>query len=682
MIATLAGMATSNSNSPSGSWVLVVTMTITISARVSIISTLYEMGPRSLVVSQNLGGIVESFNAGNSIWQRVRPAMADRNPRVFGMRWLLCGVLIGASLAQDPNPHVDVAGGRLVGKTVDFVEDQFIGVNTKVDVYLGVPFADPPTRFAAPVAKTPWSGDWNATYYGDSCSHFVTDPTQAPASEDCLYLNVFAPNPQPTNADAMVYFPGGAFKFGGASNAKISGTSLAASSGVIVVTVGYRVGVFGVFTTGDDAAPGNYAMLDQIAALQWVHDNIHAFGGDRDRVTIFGQSAGAGSVGFLLLSPLAHGLFSRAIMQSGSALSPRYFRNDPETDCKEARTLASVAGCPEDDTVAMVTCLRTVDEIRLLEIQDMAYTAGYFIRVDGAFLTDTPANLMSRGEGNRPHGVMVGFNAQEGTSSIRGFYPEYTESETGPHIDRSTFETMVAATLLGSDRQELIADSVFQEYVDWRHADYPDADYSDGYVDYYGDYIWRSGSGSTLRHYVTSNVDDVYEYMFTHTPSSSFYRVGPVNPSWLRAGHTEEFQFVFGWSFDKDILKFKRELTDEEKALSAKMMRMWTNFAKTGNPTPPSEITTADPSLPTWPQFTVPELKYMDLSLNPTIRRAVRARGIAFWNGYIPRLRALLGSQTGTNDDTEEWRESFQEWQSALNEWRAVFNELTARTSD
>ena len=119
----------------------------------------------------------------------------------------------------------------------------------------------------------------------------------------------------------------------------------------------------------------------------------------------------------------------------------------------------------------------------------------------------------------RPTAILAGFNSQEGTASVRSYFPEYTTSETGPPISQGMFVSMVTDTLLGQDRNSLIRDSVSQEYVDWSRADYSDLDYFDAYVDYYSDYIWRSGSDATMRRYYELGVTNLYQYLFTHTPS-------------------------------------------------------------------------------------------------------------------------------------------------------------------
>lgn len=237
---------------------------------------------------------------------------------------------------------------------------------------------------------------------------------------------------------------------------------------------------------------------------------------------------------------------------------------------------------------------------------------------------------------------MAGFNQAEGTLGVRLSYPEYTNSQTGPHINRSTFESLVRGALLGQDKHRLIRDAVHHQYTSGLKFVDADANFLDAYVDFFGDYMFRSGSDATLQSYFRNGVANLYQYYFTHVPSSSLYREGPVNPSWLGAGHSEEFQFIFGWSFNDDIMKHKHELSDEEKVLSLQMMKMWSNFAKSGDPTREFANAQADSQLPAWPRFTIPEFQYLNVALNPKTENAVRASACEFWNKYIPSLRKIL----------------------------------------
>jgi len=207
-----------------------------------------------------------------------------------------------------------------------------------VDVFLGVPYAEPPVgalRWRAPVAVKAWSGVRNATEFGASCyqgwparqfgpytAEFVDTPRHA---EDCLFLNIWAPARSSAKAPVMVWIHGGGFG-GGSGALSIYDGSHFAAQGIVVVTINYRVGPFGFLAHPEltreahGTGVGNYGLQDMIEALRWVRGNIEAFGGDPARVTIMGQSAGAMAVNDLIVSPLAKGLFARAIAQSGSGM--------------------------------------------------------------------------------------------------------------------------------------------------------------------------------------------------------------------------------------------------------------------------------------------------------------------------------------------------------------------------
>ncbi|KAM5134102.1 pyrethroid hydrolase Ces2e-like [Callospermophilus lateralis] len=211
------------------------------------------------------------------------------------------------------------------------------GTDAEVHTFLGIPFAKPPLgplRFAAPEPPEPWSGVRDGTSHPAMClQNADIMNTEAlnlqsinwppiPMSEDCLYLSIYAPPHarEGSNLPVMVWIHGGALVVGSAS--MFDGSILAAIENVLVVTIQYRLGVLGFFSTGDQHATGNWGYLDQVAALRWVQQNIAHFGGNPDRVTIFGQSAGGTSVSSHVVSPMSQGLFHGAIMESGVALLP------------------------------------------------------------------------------------------------------------------------------------------------------------------------------------------------------------------------------------------------------------------------------------------------------------------------------------------------------------------------
>ena len=280
---------------------------------------------------------------------------------VLGSALLLLGAAPNGS--QEP---VRISSGLISGTTD----------KNQVTAYLGIPFAAPPVgklRWRPPQAPTRWEGTRKADHFGASCMQNQPGSrlpwteefmTQGALSEDCLFLNVWTPARSADEKHAvMIYFYGGGFNEGSGSVAVYHGATLA-GKGVVVVTANYRVGPLGFLVHPDltkespHHSSGNYGLLDQIAALEWVQKNIAAFGGDPSQVTIFGQSAGAISVADLMRSPLAKGLFARAIAESGPGLFPENLHGGGETleqreqqglkyaEGKGARSLAELRGLP------------------------------------------------------------------------------------------------------------------------------------------------------------------------------------------------------------------------------------------------------------------------------------------------------------------------------------------------
>ncbi|XP_070551001.1 carboxylesterase 4A-like [Ptychodera flava] len=260
--------------------------------------------------------------------------------------YIVIGLAFFSCVAADA-PVVEVTSGRVAGTAVEFIHPDVV-IQRTVDVFRGIPYAEPPVgelRFQPPKSKTAWEGVYNATEFRPTCIQpmYSLQPGSEPQSEDCLFLNVYAPQ---TEAQIRISACDGVD-----SRRRIPRwvwfivRQLSAIGNVIVVTINYRLGALGFFLTGDEHATGNYGLLDQIAALEWVQDNIAAFGGDANTVTISGQSAGSISADLLLFSPLAEGLFHRAIMKSGTATIPTFPIMDKALQSKIAHGLGKVLGC-------------------------------------------------------------------------------------------------------------------------------------------------------------------------------------------------------------------------------------------------------------------------------------------------------------------------------------------------
>ncbi|XP_063103408.1 carboxylesterase 5A isoform X6 [Cavia porcellus] len=328
----------------------------------------------------------------------------------MSMEWVRTGqaliwaIWILVAVTMEPVTEVPQRNTRLgwvQGKQVTV-----LGSSTSVNIFLGIPFAMPPLghlRFANPEPAMPWNDLRQATSYPTLCFQNLewmlvnqrilkVHYPKLEVSEDCLYLNIYAPAHADvgSNLPVMVWFPGGGFENGSASI--FDGSALAAYENVLVVTIQYRLGIFGFFNTGDRHAPGNWAFMDQLAALSWVQENIKGFGGNPGSVTIFGESAGAISVSSLILSPLAKNLFHKAIMESGVAITPNIKKLD-ETRT-DLQMIADVCGCNASDSKALLNCLRTKSSSELLNLGQK--TKSFDRVVDGIFSPDEPLELLSQ----------------------------------------------------------------------------------------------------------------------------------------------------------------------------------------------------------------------------------------------------------------------------------------------
>jgi para-nitrobenzyl esterase len=384
------------------------------------------------------------------------------------------------------------------------------------------------------------------------CAQLAALTTPASDDEDCLYLNVWTPDPAPSRPlPVMFWIHGGGNTSGstadliplGVGGLFYDGRDLAATRDVVVVSTNYRLNVFGFLAHSGLAAEdagypysGNQALLDQRAALEWVRDNIAAFGGDPGNVTIFGESAGSFDVCFHVASPQSRGLFHRAISQSGGCTSRQ--QTNAEALERTAALIESVGCAGAADSLA---CLRAVPVATLL-----ASSSGFDPTVDGGFLPDQPRALYDRGElAQVPY--ILGSNSDEGTLFFLGSDPIETEAEYLAALEESW-----------GDRADEVA------------ALYPVADFAtpnDAYVRAFGDSFLVCGTYDTARRAAAAGAD-VYLYNFAWPVLTD------VLPS-LQATHGAEIAFVFGSA---------EAPTPDDAAVSDSLQGYWTRFARTGNP--------------------------------------------------------------------------------------------------
>ncbi|XP_057325394.1 esterase FE4-like isoform X1 [Microplitis mediator] len=254
-------------------------------------------------------------------------------------------------------PIVKVNEGKLRG-----IKDlNYNGVNFYA--FRGIPYAKPPIgalRFKDPEPLEPWSGTKDATQYASKCAQINWFSRKIMGTDDCLYLNVYTTELNPKNLKAvMILIHGGNFSFGSGDD-DINGPDFIVEKDVILVAINYRVGILGFLNLDDEQAPGNQGLKDQVMALKWVKRNIIKFGGDPDNVTIFGYSAGSASVHYLTLSPLAQGLFHKAILQSGVATNS-WASVSVESMKDTAEKITAILGYKTKDAKELVEFLRKAD---------------------------------------------------------------------------------------------------------------------------------------------------------------------------------------------------------------------------------------------------------------------------------------------------------------------------------
>ncbi|XP_077979960.1 pyrethroid hydrolase Ces2a-like [Glandiceps talaboti] len=543
--------------------------------------------------------------------------------------------------AEDPT--VDISTGKLVGSTVQFTHED---TQHTVHVYKGIPYAEPPIgdlRFRPPVPKSPWRGIYDAKYTRGACVQSKSPfflISEDLTSEDCLFLNVFVPQSELKKYAVMVWIHGGGFSMGSSSPIAYDATPLAAINDVIVVSINYRLGSLGFLTTGDSAAGGNYGMLDQVEGLKWIEKNIKAFGGDADRVTIFGESAGSLSCHLHILSPLSSGLFHRAILQSG-VISPAYgLMDDIETSVKAAYTLGKELGCEQDNSEDLVQCLRKVPVEGFVQASVMeSVKAGTDVLepfspiVDEHFTPKDPFRKLSNGSFNKID-CIVGSMADEGMFLNLMFFPE--ANGTAPFVDKATFDAMAPMYVFPPNHKyPAIKDMAKYLYTDWEKADSADYSYLDALSQMGGDSFHVCPIDKCTRDLFNAGVD-AYLYHFTHYPSSSIWKT-----TWLKAAHGEDIPYVFGYHFHSQlhpdsVLQF--DMTDEESLMSLQIMKYLTNFAKTGDPNMNEDGYMTEIN---WPKFSVPELQYKELSPSMPTKRALKAKECAFWNQLQSMIREL-----------------------------------------
>lgn len=507
----------------------------------------------------------------------------------------------GADSAPDapaPPPLVTLAEGMVQGtRGAGFLEFQ------------SVPYAAPPVgslRWRAPAPVVPWTGVRDATARSPRCWQILVGA--AAGSEDCLYVTVHTPDPMPRNAPVMVWIHGGAFTLGEGvqTDGGTRGDILARTQGVVVVSMNYRLGPLGflahpALTAEGGGHSGNYGLLDQRAALQWVRSHIAAFGGDPANVTLFGESAGGVSVCAHLVAPGSEGLFQRAIVESG----PCGLRGGTlATGEMQGQRMQAALHCQA--AADPLACMRAAPPSAVLSAlpappgfvsTDPRYERWTPIE-DGSFVpTDSVARVNAGTFLRVP--LLFGWNADEGT--LFAMLSGLTE--------------MTAAQYPEAIRGILPGDTARGDRV---LAQYPLSAYPSPWQAYsaaLGDYLIACSARRTLRAMAAYTQARAYYFAY---PNASFLAGSNVP---LGAFHSAEVQFVFGHPGMVGSTRF----TGEQLALNQSMMGYWARFARTGDPN--------GDGAPNWPVYTASGDMHLRLDAQPRTGTGASADACAFWEG-------------------------------------------------
>lgn len=529
-----------------------------------------------------------------------------------GMRGDGAGAGAKSGAEAGPDAAADGAAGSGLEVTLDdgVLEGDPVGGAIR---FLSIPYAKPPVgdlRYRAPVKNEAWEGVRHEMEFASPCPQGQSNQSPRSDVEDCLYLNVWKPADAVKDAPVMVWIHGGGFRTGsGGDHVPTSmdgtlwynGRVFAERHGVVVVTFNYRLSSLGFFAhpaLAEEGSPvGNQGMLDQQMVLEWVRDNIEAFGGDPGNVTIFGQSAGSGSVCMHLVSPGSRGLFHRAISQSGGCTT----RQNTDRDTLNAQLDAYVedVGCGDADDV--IACLRSkpVEDVVNLETTDrtmglegIANIFGVVIDGEGGFLPEPPLDYFERGDiAKVPY--ILGSNTEE--SQLYFLFADVPETE----------EEYLAEL---AERYGDFADRVAEMYPSSRF----DGDYRAAMARIVGDAGLVCGTHDTARRAVSAGLE-AYMYNFNITWSIANGILGPT--------HAAEISHVFGTPYME---------TPENEEVGVQMNAYWARFARTGDPN-------GDGAPVVWPVFE-PDDNDDDLRIqfdpDYDILESFRKEECAMWREY------------------------------------------------
>ncbi|CAG2115649.1 unnamed protein product, partial [Medioppia subpectinata] len=439
-------------------------------------------------------------------------------------------------------------------------------LNTSIDQFLGIPFAEPPVgslRFAKPVAiKKPLKEVIDATKAKHSCMQNFREGLSL--SEDCLVLNIWAPNKTSSALKPVMFWIYGGGLSGGSIFMDTHNGSVLATHDVVIVSTNYRLGEFGFLYGDREDAPGNVGFYDQLLALKWVRENIHSFGGDRDQITIFGESAGSWSVSAHILSPLSKGLFKRAIMESGAHL----YNKDrdiitAEESLANGKYIATQENCTQSED--WLQCLRRVDAQNLVK-----YAKALTYPVLGTeFLPVSAQKAFRNKQLNLDIDLIAGVTRNEGS----GFAKIILSQPNKTTLEQFKF----GITLVNALYHNIDVPKVTDSYLSGVNTTDPTTLWH-RFADFFGDLILKCPTYLFARQFSAGVGDTHRVYFYELDYESELYgKHTGCDPKTMGVCHAADVPFVFGLPFIHT-----KDFSPQDLVFSREVMRLWTKFAKDG----------------------------------------------------------------------------------------------------
>ncbi|XP_060528819.1 cocaine esterase-like isoform X2 [Cylas formicarius] len=527
---------------------------------------------------------------------------------------VLCCLLLGLASVAFADPIVSIPNGELQGLQLQSPElNEFYA-------FLGVPYGQPPIgdlRFESPQPALPWNGTLDATQERDGClplSNYSFYPNPGPKSEDCLYLNIYTPQlNQSANLPVMFWIFGGGF-VGGSKDYRYFGPQFLLVNDVIVVTINHRLGPFGFLSTADNVILGNMGLKDQNLALQWVQSNIKYFGGDPQKVTVFGESSGGQSTGLHILSKKSRGLFRAAICQSGCSITDG-FQPDPKTYAYAVAQQIDETITEKNSSLELKNFLLKQPAETLVIAAKAVGTSGIRpvleVEDDEAFLTQPFYALVEAGDIN-PVALIVGATSEEAL----GFIDEdqLAGVAEGYDEDWSTLVPRHLRPIEGSNLTE-IGELIKNTYVGVNGTF---ADDLVATLEYYSDNINVKAAIKMAQLHSAFNPAYLFQFSFYGSKAQGHYNIEGGG----KAGHFDDVPYVFNMTTYPLV-------TDADDLCRKQISRLWTNFAKTLNPTPAGDELLQNVI---WSPVTPDNIQYLDIDDTLEVKPNRKVKEYATWN--------------------------------------------------